>query len=70
MMIVERTHNRTYRPELYISLRAFGAQDFDVTAFAPSALRLLLNMGLIETWQNFALCTSLHVGKFGSNLYH
>ena len=46
MRIVRRTHGRTYRPELCISIRAFGAQAFIVTAFAPSALTLLQNMGL------------------------
>ena len=46
MRIVGRTHSRTYWPELCISIRAYGAQAFIVTAFAPSALRLLQNMGL------------------------
>ena len=32
MRIVGRTHSRTYRPELCISIRAFGAQAFIVTA--------------------------------------
>ena len=46
MRIVGRTHSRMYRPELCIIIRAFGAQAFIVTEFAPSALRLLWNMGL------------------------
>ena len=33
MRIVRRTHGRTYRPELCISLGVFGAQAFNVTAF-------------------------------------
>ena len=41
MRIVGRTHSRTYPPKLYISSCAFGAQDFNVTAFAPAALRLI-----------------------------
>ena len=70
MKIVGRTQSRTYRPELCISLGVFGAQAFNVTAFAPSAprtlmwhpsaLRLLQKIGLIKTWQNFAPCIILH----------
>ena len=40
MRIVGRTHSRTYRPELCISLRAFGAQADTKHGF--------------KTWHNFA----------------
>ena len=38
MRIVGRMHSRTYRPELCISIRAFGAQVFIVTMSQPSCL--------------------------------
>ena len=73
MRIVGRTHSRMYRPELCIIIRAFGAQAFIVTGFAPSGQRLLQNMGIrpgttlhLEksyTLHNFKPCIILHLTK-------
>ena len=56
MRIVGRTHSRTYRPELCISIRAFGAQAFIVTGFGAQTVT---EHGF-KTWHNFAPCIILH----------